>query len=130
MEQHRTLRVHLSLFSIRYITVALIFFIGLLISYVNFIFLFIQTEMFSNGTLKVTLQAPPSITKTFKGIFQFFATFCINDLMRSLIHIFSGFMVMGFDKATSAVIGTFKISSTNQYSKTLDCSQYDVNFQT
>ncbi|XP_046651683.1 putative ferric-chelate reductase 1 homolog [Daphnia pulicaria] len=68
-----------------------------------FVTIFDKTEMFSNGTLKVTLQAPTSITKTFKG-----------------------FMVMGFDKATSAVIGTFKISSTDQqYSKTLDCSQYD-----
>ncbi|EFX80339.1 hypothetical protein DAPPUDRAFT_224638 [Daphnia pulex] len=67
-----------------------------------FVTIFDKTEMFSNGTLKVTLQAPTSTTKTFKGL-----------------------MVMGFDKATSAVIGTFKISSTDQYSKTLDCSQYD-----
>jgi len=40
----------------------------------------------------------------------------------------SGFMVMGFDKATNAVIGTFNIPPTDQYSKTLNCDQYDVNF--
>ncbi len=31
-------------------------------------------------------------------------------------------MVMGFDKATGDVIGTF--TSMDPYSKTLDCSQY------
>jgi hypothetical protein len=35
---------------------------------------------------------------------------------------------MGFDKETKAVIGTFKISSMDQYSKTLDCGQYEVNW--
>ncbi|XP_046453170.1 putative ferric-chelate reductase 1 homolog [Daphnia pulex] len=65
--------------------------------------IFDKTEMFSNGTLKVTLQRPPtSISDTFKG-----------------------FLVMAFNKATNAVIGTFFIPSADQNSKTLNCGQYD-----
>nr|CAH0100348.1 unnamed protein product [Daphnia galeata] len=62
-----------------------------------------KTEMFSNDTLKVTLQRPGGTTAVFKG-----------------------FLIMGFDKAkNNTVIGTFNISSTDQDSRTLDCGQYD-----
>jgi hypothetical protein len=79
--------------------------------------------MFSNGTLKVTLQRPPtSISDTFKGIYL-----DIEIIIDVITICFSGFLVMAFNKATNAVIGTFIIPSADQNSKTLNCGQYDVN---
>ncbi|KAI9554364.1 hypothetical protein GHT06_019636 [Daphnia sinensis] len=65
-----------------------------------------QNQTFSNGSVKVTLQpSMPSVS-------------------------FKGFLVMGFEKLTDRVIGTFKIPPSYNLSKTIDCNNEYENAAT
>ncbi|XP_057375535.1 putative ferric-chelate reductase 1 homolog [Daphnia carinata] len=58
-----------------------------------------QTEISSSDILAVTIQQSVSSAQSFKG-----------------------FLIMAFDTKTDGVVGTFKIASLDETSKTLDCS--------